>query len=161
VVKHGRACHYFVRSISFDLIRGLPQRLVEIGESVSVCRALRPAGRPRHRVAVSCPALMRQTALLLMISVNRMLGHIDHRRPLQVRGSKESRLDCPALQTLRGQQILIFLVNVESSSRASSPKKTWQHQGRRLISISCGGLIDEDVVSRERWGVLTRGRAYS
>jgi hypothetical protein len=102
VVKHGRACHYFLRSISFDLIRGLPQRLVKIGESVSVCRALRPAGRSRHRVAVSCPALMQQSTLLLMISADRMLGHIEHRRPPQVRGSKESRLDCPTLQTLRG-----------------------------------------------------------
>jgi hypothetical protein len=63
------------------------------------------SGRPVARgIAWRCHVqhLTQQSTLLLMISANRMLGHIEHRRPPQVRGSKESRLDCPTLQTLRG-----------------------------------------------------------
>jgi hypothetical protein len=41
--------------------------------------------------------------------------------------------------------------------RDPSPKNTWQHQSGHLISISCDGLIDGDVVSREGGGSLRGG----
>jgi hypothetical protein len=105
VVKHDRACHYFLCSISFDLVMRFASapgrdRGVGLGLSGSPTGRSHPASRSGVISSIDAAAF-----LLLMISVNCMLGHIEHRRPPQVRGWRESRLDCPALQklqTLRG-----------------------------------------------------------
>jgi hypothetical protein len=103
VVKHGRECHYFLCSISFDLVMrfaSAPGRDRGVGLGLSGTPAGRSLPASRGGVMSSIDAA---TCLLLKISVNRLLGHIEHRRPRQVRVKEELRLDCPALQTLRGR----------------------------------------------------------
>jgi hypothetical protein len=161
VVKHDRACHYFLCSISFDLVMRFASapgrdRGVGLGLSGSPTGRSPPASRSGVISSIDAAAF-----LLLMISVNRMLGHIEHRRPPQVRGWRErgwTAQRCRHCRHCGAEQVLDFLVSIEPSLQVPFRKTPTQRSIWNLHLLWVDGWWYRES---RKVGGPSRGRAYS